>query len=273
MLICKRARFSPTKFPSRAQINFAPALVTLAFVAACSGQGSGGQQSVLPSSHFLATPQIGPSDFMWVKAKAQQVATATCPQGWTVIGGGANSTDAGDVGTGQRSANGWVVTGGPSETVVAWASCVVTSDSGYFIWEGPAHLGPGQKVTEAYCPSGDILVTGYANGEDFEAGNYRGTNGWIAGVYGVGSVSACAACALSDVGLELVNTWGGTGIVFSPCPADKPQVIGGSMGDDLPSSFWPGPPAYSYPQLTSGKNGWKASSGQANVLSRAICAI
>jgi hypothetical protein len=249
-------------------------IVIATALTACGGP-SGGSTAV-PASDAALTPQLNVKKFTWVSntgAEGQKV-SVRCPSGYRIVGGASSSVDGSAVGIGwgKPKANAWVVKPSSSTAqAIAIASCVSTTvPASTFVWK----LHPsGGGVASVQCPSGYVLVTGFARitakGQQITKTYVQGNDAFFV----EGGAAAGASCGRGAAGITTFPKWGASQNpkeVYSPC-AGGFSVIGGNTG----TSSWPGPPIQQHrgngtPGVVSSAGWWVFANGT-NVVSMAVC--
>src|SRR5581483_1294584 len=228
--------------------------VALLLLEACSGLSG---NSTVPAVQTAQNDTVTIADFKRIVswgAKGKS-AIAQCPHPYKIVAGGSSSSDGSNVGTGyaDKNVNGWIVKPDSSAAAEAFATCVLRGRFGSgFHWRSST---PISGIAGAQCPSGWMLLTGYARGTVTASWFDPRTNTyWV-----TGGGTAYASCVRKRLGVVIRHAWNKSQkpkAVYAGCGAGY-TAIGGSMGDNA----WPGPPIQQHPGIDSdpgkhGYNGW-----------------
>lgn len=242
---------------------------------ACGGPSNG--SNAMPAANNAALlPHLSVKNFTWVSktGTAGQKVAVQCPTGYRLIGGASSSVDGSAVGIGwaQPKRNKWWVQPSISSAqAIAIASCVSTSVPKWdFVWRLQRS---GAGIASVQCPSGYVLVTGYAKitakAQQITQTYVKNGDSFVV----TGGARAGASCGKGSAGIVTFPKWGASQNpkqVYSPCGTGY-SAIGGNTG----TSQWPGPPIQQHRGTSKpgvvGSAGWWVFAGGENVVSYAVC--
>jgi hypothetical protein len=272
------------------------ALLLLALVpAACSAPGGTAPVGNRPAAarREIGQRALTAADFMWVAGKKEtndSPSIATCPAGWRMIAGGTQYARDGyvtGIGTVEYGFAGWESGTNYVKTIsqdggryvsyvgsaTAWASCADAAAAAYFTWVHNYARGRDGYVP-AGCPSGYVLVTGFATGPGATLPQWAYWQGARNREYWTeGTSTAWASCGSAAV-VHVQNLFGKAPAVLQAC-APGTVAVGGSSGyrGALGQPSYLGPAQMQFPALRDGSGtGWWVYAGTERIMNHIACA-
>lgn len=224
--------------------------IAIAFACMTAGCAIPGQLPQ-PASQFASVqalrPLEMPGSLHWLAYSGLGYAKTPCGGGFTPILGGVYSAKATDVGTGFPGSDGnsWVGASATYDLLTTYALCAPSYESTSYFQRVYAYATKLKKSATAACPSGGMVLQGWAYGAPkYEGAEIKNNKpvGWIAG--GSSTAVAVAECATAQE-INLSLTWK-SGSGYIACDGDNDDVIGGFFGRAT-AAGGPAPPERAFP--------------------------